>query len=81
MCVGGFSFLYSYIWMVFVYMTGIHSEFKRTLFPDDSLRSLWMTFLIGFVLTRPNARGQQMIKTSVFIEVLTLGDDVLTKWV
>lgn len=62
-------------------MTGIHSEFKLTFFPDDSLRSLWMTFLIGFVLTCLNAPGQQMIKTSVFIEVLTLGDDVLTKWV
>lgn len=53
-------------------MTGIHSEFKLTFFPDDSLRSLWMTFLIGFVLTCLNAPGQQMIKTSVFIEVLTL---------
>lgn len=50
-------------------------------FFKQQLRSLWMTFLIGFVLTRLNAPGQQMIKTSVFIEVLTLGDDVLTKWV
>lgn len=39
-----------------------------------------MTFLISFLLTRPNAPGQQMIKTSVFIEVLTFAGGQLINY-